>query len=55
MPLGPSYINALSANVNGSDIELKFEIDPNSELENYKVLKSDSYNGVYNEIETIIV
>lgn len=52
MPLSPDYINAISASVEGNNTNLKFEIDPN-ELNKYKLLKSDSYTGVFDTLETI--
>ena len=54
MPESPDYINALSASANGKDTELKFRVSPNNELNTYKVLKSDSYNGIYDTLGTII-
>ncbi|MCD4832707.1 MAG: gliding motility-associated C-terminal domain-containing protein [Bacteroidales bacterium] len=52
MPLSPDYINAISASVEGNNTNLKFEIDPN-ELNKYKLLKSDSYTGIFDTLETI--
>lgn len=54
MPQSPDYINSISASVVGSNTNLKFEIASNSELNTYKLLKSDSENGSYDTLETII-
>lgn len=54
MPLSPDYINSISASVEGDNTNLKFEIDPNSELDTYKLLKSDSRTGSFDTLETII-
>ncbi len=53
MPASPEYINAITASVDENTIHLKFEIDPNSELETYKLLKSSSQNGDLDTLETI--
>ena len=52
MPLSPDYINAISASVEGNNTNLKFEIDPNSELDTYKLLRSDSRTGSYDTLDT---
>ncbi len=53
MPESPDYINSISASADGKNTKLKFEVAPNTELNTYKVLKSDSYNGYYDTLETI--
>ena len=53
MPETPDYINAVSASVDGSSVNLKFEIAPNSEIDSYNVLKSDSYSGPFSVMETV--
>ncbi|PLX18513.1 MAG: hypothetical protein C0597_06125 [Marinilabiliales bacterium] len=53
MDLSPRYINAVKASVDGQNTNLKFEIDPSSELETYKLLKSSSETGNYDTIEII--
>ncbi len=52
MPLSPDYINAISASVEGNNTNLKFEIAPDSELDTYKLLKSDSRTGSYDTLDT---
>lgn len=54
MPQRPEYINSISASVDGSNTNLKFEIASNSELDTYKLLKSDSETGSFDTLETII-
>lgn len=54
MPQSPDSINSVSASVDGNNTNLKFEIASNSELDTYKLLKSDSYFGSYDTLETII-
>jgi gliding motility-associated-like protein len=54
MPQSPDYINSVSASVDGNNTNLKFEIASNSELNTYKLLKFDSYSGIYDTIETLI-
>jgi len=51
MPENPDYINALYASTNGNSVDLKFDIAPNSELETYKLLKSNTLNGNYDTLE----
>lgn len=53
MLLSPSYIIAVAASITGSEVNLKFEIDPGSELDTYKLLRSDSPTGNYDTLETI--
>jgi gliding motility-associated-like protein len=53
MPETPDYINAVSASVDGSSTNLKFEIAPNTEIDSYNLLKSDAYDGSFSSIETI--
>lgn len=50
----PDYINPLSASANGNNTELVFEIAPNSEIDTYKLLKSDSPTGDFDTLETIV-
>ncbi|MFC2152159.1 gliding motility-associated C-terminal domain-containing protein [Bacteroidota bacterium] len=52
MPASPSYINSLSTIADGSNTNLKFEIASNSELEVYKLLRSDTKTGIYDTLET---
>lgn len=54
MPQSPEYINAISASADGNSTNLRFEIASNSELDTYKLLKSDSRTGSYDTLETII-
>ncbi|OFX26654.1 MAG: hypothetical protein A2041_14465 [Bacteroidetes bacterium GWA2_31_9b] len=53
MPLSPDFIYARSASVNGSTIDLEFEIDPVSELTTFKLLRSENVNGPFDTIQTI--
>lgn len=52
MPIRPDYINAISTVVDGSNTNIKFDIDPNTELDTYKLLKSDSKTGDFDSLET---
>jgi gliding motility-associated-like protein len=53
MPESPDYIKAISASIDDSNTNLKFNIASNSELENYTLFKSDAFDGNYYEIQTI--
>lgn len=53
MPQSPDYIKSLYATAEGNNTHLKFEIAPNSELSNYKLLKSNTPTGNYDTLETI--
>jgi len=54
MPESPDYINALSVISNGENTDLQFEIASNTELNKYRFYKSDSYNGIFDSLETIV-
>ena len=49
----PDYINSLSTIVNGENTNISFEIAPNSEISNYKLLKSESPSGSYDTLKSI--
>lgn len=53
MSLNPSFINGVYASVNGASVDLKFDIDPNSELSTYKLLRSTDPSGNFDTLETI--
>ncbi|NOQ27746.1 MAG: T9SS type B sorting domain-containing protein [Bacteroidales bacterium] len=52
MPIRPDYINAISTVIDGNNTNIKFNIDPNTELDTYKLLKSDSKTGSFDTLET---
>ncbi|MCK5028485.1 MAG: gliding motility-associated C-terminal domain-containing protein [Bacteroidales bacterium] len=54
MPESPDYINALSVMSNGDNTDLQFEVASNTELNKYRIYKSDSYNGIFDSIETVV-
>lgn len=49
----PDYIQAVSVNTDNTNTLVSFEIAPNTEINQYKFLRSDSYNGVFDTLETI--
>jgi len=53
MPQSPDYINAISTRIEGSNTNLKFNIASNSEIETFRLLKSDTYDGSFYEIDYI--
>lgn len=54
MPASPEFIRAISVSANGNNTNLKFEIDPNSELDTYKLLKANSPAGNFDTLDTFI-
>lgn len=54
MPQSPDTIEAISTIADGNNTNLKFEIASNSELDTYKLLKSDSPSGFFDTLETFI-
>lgn len=52
MPIRPDYINAVSTVIDGKNTNIKFNIDPITELDTYKFLKSDSQTGDFDTLET---
>lgn len=49
----PDYINSKSTIVNGKNTNINFEIAPNSEISNYKLLKSESPTGSFDTLKNI--
>jgi len=49
----PAYINPVIASINSGIVHLEFDVDPNSELTKYKLLRSTSLSGPFDTIQTI--
>lgn len=53
MPALPEYIHADYASCNENNIDLQFSVDPNGQLEKYKLLRSTTIDGIYDTIAVI--
>lgn len=49
----PAFINPRVASVNSDIVHLEFDVDPNSELTKYKLLRSTSISGTFDTIQWI--
>jgi len=49
----PAYINPMIASINSGIVHLEFDVDPNSELTKYKLLRSTSLSGPFDTIQSI--